>query len=121
LPFSVFPKEQATESGFKMNGGTRIYVKLPTAKTIALNVDTTDTIKAVKVGVRAKEGIPVKEQRLIWQSILLEDDDTLAGYNIKAGSTLQLLMRVTGGGTFLNFFSNHYQRGCDRARFSRHH
>ena len=77
----------------------QIFFKILTGKLITLDVEPSDTIESVKIKIRDKEGIQLSEQRLIYQHIpLLDDDKTLADYNIQQGSTLLLVLRC--GGTY---------------------
>ena len=70
-------------------GVAQIFVKMPTGKTITLEVDSSDTIKNVKTKIRDKEGIPTV-QRLIYDGRDLEDDCTLRDYNILDKSELRM-------------------------------
>ncbi|KAK7108511.1 polyubiquitin-like [Littorina saxatilis] len=75
----------------------QIFVKSLIGKTVTLDVNASDTVLQLKRQVEEREEIPPDMQRLIFNGKQLEDERTLASYNITRLATLHLLMRVVGG------------------------
>jgi len=91
-------KESTLHLVLRLRGGcTQIFVKTLTGKTIALDVKTKNTLKSIKTKIQEKEGIPVDQQRLIFDGKQLEDNNVLDFYNIQKGSILHLILRLPGG------------------------
>lgn len=68
----------------------QIFVKLPSERTLTLEVEPGDRIYNVKQRIHDKEGIPPHQQKLTFNGQELEDNCTLADYNIPKEYTLFL-------------------------------
>lgn len=73
----------------------QIYIRMLTCKILHLNVEPSDTVESVKAQIFDKEGIDIMtHQRFIFAKKWLEDDKTLAEYDITEGSAIYLVLSL---------------------------
>ena len=75
-------------------GPKQIFIKTLTGKSLTLEVTDTDTIASIKQKIFEKDGIPIDQQRLVFNGKQLEDGQTIADYNINADANIHLVLRL---------------------------
>lgn len=77
----------------------QIFVKTLTGPVHSVVCTADDTIMSVKEQLEKKyeEGMPPNQQRLVYAGKNLDDDRTLADYNIVHNTTLHIVLRLRGG------------------------
>lgn len=62
-----------------------------------IDVEPTDKIETIKEKLEEIEGIPLQQQRLIYQGKKLKDDQTINSYKLKGGTVIHLVVALRGG------------------------
>ena len=75
----------------------QIFVKTLTGRTITINTQPSATVSKVIYRIKEKEGTPPNDFRLIFGGKQLEPGRMLAEYDVQKGSTLHLVLRLSGG------------------------
>jgi hypothetical protein len=73
-----------------------IHLKTMTGEEYILRAKWSSRIVSMKKAIHEKKGIPVQEQRLFFAGKQLDDNLTLADYNIQDKSIVNVVIRMTG-------------------------
>nr|CAD2165137.1 unnamed protein product [Meloidogyne enterolobii] len=88
-------RKEATSNDIKQFTIIKIYVRdIYNIKTVLEKVKTCDTISVIKHMIEMTRGIPVDQQRLVYKGQFLEDERTIAYYNICNDSIIDTVIRM---------------------------
>lgn len=62
-----------------------------------IEVQPSETVVQIKEKLEERDGIPVVQQRLIFQGKQLNDEKTIKSYKMQAGTVLHLVVALRGG------------------------
>ncbi|EMC98655.1 hypothetical protein BAUCODRAFT_103027 [Baudoinia panamericana UAMH 10762] len=98
-PMLSMPKPLGQRYGAHVPGESfPISVKTLVGQELPLEVMPTTTVNDTKYMIQDMDGIPPDQQRLIFSGKQMEDGRTLSSYGVKEESTMQLVLRLRGGG-----------------------
>ena len=75
----------------------QLLVKTVSGRTLALEVQPSETVEDVKKMLQEKENIDYENQRLVFAGKELEDTETIGSYNIAGEATVEMLFKMAGG------------------------
>ncbi|XP_030646892.1 polyubiquitin-like isoform X1 [Chanos chanos] len=81
----------------RLRGGCCVFLRNEKGQTKTYEIVAGETVNEFKAKVAKREGVSVDQQRLIYEGKQLEDGRKLEDYNIQAGSTIYLTLRLRGG------------------------
>ena len=90
----VHPKRSQLPQ-IQLRGGTQLFLKTLSGKTIVMVVDANDTVSELKTAIRDRTGVPEDCQRLVCGGRDLAAHHPLA--DVRPDSTIFLLLRLRGG------------------------
>jgi ubiquitin C len=75
----------------------QIFIRTFIGKTLVISINSCDTIKTLKHQIQHKEGVPTNQQRLVYGTKILNNNNTLESYNINNYDTIHVCGYLRGG------------------------
>ena len=75
----------------------QLLVKTVSGRTLALEVQPSETVEDVKMMLQEKENVDADHQRLVFAGKELEDSQIIGSYAIAGEATLEMLFKMAGG------------------------
>ncbi|CAG9808800.1 unnamed protein product [Chironomus riparius] len=100
LPRTITLRDAGVTGGTKVRLVERemqIFIRRVDGRTTTIQIRPSNTIMAIKEQFFHTDQVPVHQQRLLFQSNELENTRTVVSYNIRVGSTLEMVYRLRGG------------------------
>lgn len=97
IPEKIAELEQWYNLFENKNIQQNIFVKTLTGKTITIKVLNSYLVEDLKALIASREQIPIHQQRIIFAGKAIENNKKICDYNIRDGSTLHMVLRLTGG------------------------
>jgi hypothetical protein len=89
-------KFEATQERRGLDGPPTVTVYVKTRQEVAIELEAlvSDLVASLKVQIEDREGTPVDSQRLICNGMNMQDNRTLASYNLRHGAVILLVPQI---------------------------
>ena len=84
--------ESAVHLVLRAGDGFQVFIRLPSGRTLVIEVGPADIIAAVKTRVQEREGIPLAIQKVYFEGQELSSDSTFGECGIQANATLEVMI-----------------------------
>ena len=81
----------------KICSAMQLLVKTVSGRTLALEVQPTESVESVKKMLQERENVDVDHQRLVFAGKELNDSDAIGTYGISSETTVEMLFKMAGG------------------------
>lgn len=88
-------KESMLHMILRSRGGLQIFIKTPSDKIIAIEIELSDTVYNFKSKIQEKEGVPPEQQIILLDDTELKDNQRLQDYKVGPKSSFRVAFRRT--------------------------